>query len=264
MIRRWLRGLAGGNSEEPREAPRTGSDALPPPRSAVMGPEWQEPHLVEPPGCRSDRCPHCGETLSARPERSRKCPLCRAPIVVRTSPTDKAKLLMTEEQAAAYDESKESVSRFKRALKASEEVGIGRSQLVATLREMAWDGSETPNPIEAFLALSEAAAKRAGLGQDWATYSSIRSLQRLTAYMDGRDTLHYQQEWSVAELLQLRDSGARKVRILTSADDRTCPGCKQAARSSMSIDDAMATLPIPNACTSEEGCRCVWIDARYA
>jgi DNA-directed RNA polymerase subunit RPC12/RpoP len=45
-----------------------------------------------------DICPYCSTRLSKRPQRKAKCPHCRKFIFVRTRPTDRKRVLVTESQ----------------------------------------------------------------------------------------------------------------------------------------------------------------------
>jgi hypothetical protein len=49
-------------------------------------------------------CPYCDEGLDKRPQRKKKCPHCGKFIFVRTRPSDRKKVLVTEEQAQSVDE----------------------------------------------------------------------------------------------------------------------------------------------------------------
>jgi len=46
-----------------------------------------------------DLCPYCSKRLTKRPQRKAKCPYCGEFILVRTRPTDRKRVLVTESQA---------------------------------------------------------------------------------------------------------------------------------------------------------------------
>jgi ribosomal protein L37E len=56
------------------------------------------------PGNTQSICPYCGARLEKRPQRKKKCTSCGYFIYVRTRPSDRKKVLATEEQAQAIDE----------------------------------------------------------------------------------------------------------------------------------------------------------------
>lgn len=47
----------------------------------------------------NDICPHCSKPLTKRPQKKAKCPHCGEFILVRTRPTDRKRVLVTEDQA---------------------------------------------------------------------------------------------------------------------------------------------------------------------
>ncbi|MCX6844454.1 MAG: hypothetical protein NTX53_19505 [candidate division WOR-3 bacterium] len=55
-------------------------------------------------GCTEPVCPHCQQRLEMMPVRKKKCPSCGQFIYVRTRPADRAKVLVTEAQAAVIEQ----------------------------------------------------------------------------------------------------------------------------------------------------------------
>jgi predicted RNA-binding Zn-ribbon protein involved in translation (DUF1610 family) len=49
-------------------------------------------------------CPHCNQALQKKPGRKKKCPKCGQFIYVRTRPSDRQQVLVTESQAAQIEE----------------------------------------------------------------------------------------------------------------------------------------------------------------
>lgn len=49
-------------------------------------------------GTTTPECPSCSTSLKAFPKRKTKCPACSKPIYVRTRPSDRAKILVSEDQ----------------------------------------------------------------------------------------------------------------------------------------------------------------------
>lgn len=49
------------------------------------------------------RCPNCAHELKKRPRRRTKCPFCGQPMLVRTRPSDRVQVVVTEAGAAAID-----------------------------------------------------------------------------------------------------------------------------------------------------------------
>lgn len=63
-----------------------------------------------------------------------------------------------------------------------------------------------------------------------------------------------------AELLDLKQQGLyKRVRVISSKDNRTCQECANLNGKVFTIDEALEKMPLPNLCTSEEGwCRCTY------
>jgi hypothetical protein len=44
-------------------------------------------------------------------------------------------------------------------------------------------------------------------------------------------------------------------------DFSSCEACRSLHGTTLPVDEALSTLPIPNKCTSETGCRCQYLPA---
>lgn len=66
-------------------------------------------------------------------------------------------------------------------------------------------------------------------------------------------------EGALTTLRGYKASGITKVTILTCNDNHVCPQCAKLEGTVLTLKKAMEKLPIPNHCTSDDGCRC-----RYA
>ena len=78
---------------------------------------------------------------------------------------------------------------------------------------------------------------------------------------EAKDPKPYVAETARCELLELKKSGViSRVRINTRNDSFVCPACREASTRTYGLDEALKTMPIPNLCQSENGCRC-WYTA---
>jgi len=59
-------------------------------------------------------CPYCNAQLDSMPTRKKKCPSCGKFILVRTRPSDRQRVLVTEEGARQFEEEREGI-RIKKA-----------------------------------------------------------------------------------------------------------------------------------------------------
>lgn len=96
-------------------------------------------------------CPYCNSTLESFPKGKKMCPMCKKPILVRTTPLDKRRKLVTEAQAEEIDAEKAILRelkeldtparrQFEAARTASIEKtgGVGRKALLRELRNTKW------------------------------------------------------------------------------------------------------------------------------
>ena len=76
---------------------------------------------------------------------------------------------------------------------------------------------------------------------------------------EGKDPKPYYAKVSRHELLEIKEGGLyEKVRVQTCNDDHVCSACRELAKRTFTIEEALATLPVPNGCQSETGCRCFY------
>ncbi len=67
-------------------------------------PALNQKHDFEPVGNVDAVCPHCNQTLEKKPGRKKKCPYCSQFMYVRTRPSDRQQVLVTEAQAEQIKE----------------------------------------------------------------------------------------------------------------------------------------------------------------
>jgi hypothetical protein len=136
-------------------------------------------------------CPHCRQRLEKMPARKKKCPGCGEFIYVRTRPADRAKVLVTEAQAAVIEQqwidhhSEQENARLRR-LPGYEQA---RTQLLHSL-------SREPTEHEVVLELANRELTVHRAQQNWGLYrnaklqiaNELRTLDRteasLTAYLE--------------------------------------------------------------------------------
>ena len=232
----WQRILGRKSSEVQRPEPRSTPHALVPSTTIAR-------HFVEPPGARSGVCPNCQCALAVQPVRTRKCPQCRAIIVVRTNRADGAKLLLTEGQAADYDKVRREEARMNAAMRRAANIGIERSEFERRFREMAARAGSPPSPREVFWALAEEAVGAARRREDWWDVSRARWEQARLLCEEGADCMPLMREASKFQLLSLQQQGIKTVTLLSSQDDRVCDGCRAHDGRRMSISSTVGGKP---------------------
>jgi predicted RNA-binding Zn-ribbon protein involved in translation (DUF1610 family) len=182
-------------------------------------------------------CPYCGKTLDVKPTRKKKCPHCGRPIFVRQGN------LRTQEQAETDD-----------WLKRLEYLGVTRKDFDRHQQELAKQFGLKPvvNDTVWRILNSRIASTR--------SHQDLRLIYQEMAHLvetEGKDSKPYNVEARKHELLEIREGGFwNRATIQTANDDLVCPACRKLAKKTCSIDEALQTLPIPNLCQSERGCRC--------
>ncbi len=61
-------------------------------------------------------CPNCARSLDGMPTRKKKCPGCGKPMMVRTRPVDRARILVTEQGAREIDQQWTAIHAKQRAM----------------------------------------------------------------------------------------------------------------------------------------------------
>jgi uncharacterized Zn finger protein (UPF0148 family) len=204
------------------------------------------------------RCPYCGADLKVRPQRKKKCPACKRPIYVKSTPEDREKRLMTEVQAedaerrwSAYHERQKSISVL-------QTVGLAESDLE---RERAQGRATDSEAVVAILIRVAATAKK--LHERKMAYYQLASY----AEKEGRPFHEFLTEAVRCELLIYKQTPVvTTVEILTAGPANACAECDAQRGKVFSIDEALRTMPLPcPRCTrtllgARPGfCRCTWL-----
>jgi hypothetical protein len=205
-------------------------------------------------GTKLIRCPYCSEVLETAPKRKKKCPHCGRFIFVRQGE------LFTEASLKDYEAKQREEAAISSWLSRLAQFGV---------TQQAFDRHRK--------ALSKQFGFQAPVNDTvWRILNSLvrpsRSRQDLKAiylYManliieEGKDPKPYLAEAARHELLDLKESGVvSKVKVSTCNDDSVCSACRKLEKKTFTINEALAKMPIPNACQNPSGCRCWYIAAR--
>ena len=190
-------------------------------------------------------CPYCGFTLEPRPRRKKKCPHCGEPIFVRQGN------LLTQEQAEVGD-----------WLNRVEYLGVTRKDFDRNRQELAKQFGFTPSVNDTIWRVLNSLIVPGRSHQELRfVYQEMADL----VWKEGKDPKPYQAEAAKHELLEMKEGFDifENVRVTTTTcnDDLVCPACREFAKRTFTIDEALATLPVPNGCQSEERCRCTYVIA---
>lgn len=201
-------------------------------------------------------CPYCGVVIDPPPARSRKCPDCRERIVVRTRRSDGAKVLLTEADAADFDEQRKAEAARNDAIRKSSNIGATPEDFANAERTVAQKFG-TALPRDVFWQLANEFAVRAMKSNDWHALSMVYWQQARLLYEEGKPHLDLAREASKASLQRYAHDGfVKQVEILCNC----CELCERDAGRKMSVQDAMEQLPIPHEESANDGwCICLWV-----
>lgn len=171
-------------------------------------------------------CPYCQGDLPKRPTRKSRCPLCGETILVKYSPIDRVKRLITEAKAEeidrlwqAFAEGREQERRDRFGLEFSLSAGMDREEQLDALKAYVADSTNNIQLREQ-AALHLARAIEWDKGKPWALISYRLQLE----YLQGR--------------------GFR--RVVLRAGPSACRTCQQLNGSVLTIEDAISENPVPN------------------
>lgn len=182
-------------------------------------------------------CPYYKAAFRARTAPAIQCPKCSQTILVRKGS------LLTQEDADIEDWVKRveylgvTVSYFKEQWKtARKEMGQHPE-----LTDVAWR-------ILNNLLLTQRRDKSA-------VYLEMANIARI----EGKNPNPYLTEANREILLSFRaDQSVTKVKVQHVRDRLVCPTCLELEGKQWTIEEALSNPPIPDSCTSENGCRCYY------
>lgn len=193
----------------------------------------------EQPVTETGNCPYCNTVLDPKPKRKKKCPACGNSVYVRGG------ALITEEDLEVifsltrlehFGIDRERFDREREALS----VQLGRK---ASAADTLWRILNT--------LLSET--------DDEQTRGMIYRYMASNLQQEGKVNIELLRKSARQELLEIKEIAIFDyIRTSTVNDDLVCENCREVATQVFKLQDALAELPVPNRCTSEYGCRCVY------
>jgi len=208
-------------------------------------------HLIS-----ESKCPYCDTRLDPTPKKKRNCPSCGKVILVRTRPSDRQRVLVTEEEAKKIEEEWSKDQRIERYKRKLESYGIDEREYSKIERELTkkWGRATSAGDViwAAFNKVLQEAMKRS----DWQQMKVIYYGQARFLYEEGEEFFFIRQEAAKSELRSYQESGVKKVEILAAPD--SCDKCKALESKQMSIEQALKSLPIPVKDCANGFCRCLY------
>jgi len=205
------------------------------------------------------QCPYCQQELPKKPQRKSKCKFCKQFIYVKSTPTNREKRLMTEDQAKAADAEWSNYHQGRENVNILQAIGLTEADLQRAKKGVFSKKTDQ----QALWALLEKTAKKSpSLQQKKMAYYYMA----LISEKEGKEFHVYLTEAIRCELLRYKQSKIQDVKILTAGHGNACPTCEQQEGKVYSIKDALKQMPIPckDCTTTLTGekigfCRCSYI-----
>lgn len=191
------------------------------------------------------KCPYCNAILDPVPTRKKECPSCGKFIYVRTRPSDRQPILVTEEEAKSLD-----------ALK---NLNVSQKEYQNTEKELSKKYKTAPSQGDIVWAILNQRLLSAMKKNDWQEMKMLYWQQARLLYEQGKEFFRLLQEASRCELRNYQSSGVcKKVEILT-AGDQSCDKCNALNGKVFTIKNALETMPIPVKDCEKRWCRCCYV-----
>jgi DNA-directed RNA polymerase subunit RPC12/RpoP len=201
-------------------------------------------------------CPYCGASLEKVPQRKTKCPSCGHLIYVRTRPSDKEQLLVTEDMAKQIDSEWAALTDQRKYERVLRNAGIDAREYDTAKRELTKKFGEPPGPRDiVWGVLNNHLAVAAGR-KDWHNMKMLYFELAAILWEEGGDFFPILQEVRRCELRHYQSLGDKSVEILAGS----CEKCRPFNGKVLTIKEALDTMPVPvKECENENGwCRCMY------
>jgi len=201
-------------------------------------------------------CPYCKQVLKQIPQRKKQCPFCKKYIHVRTLPSTRKRILVTEDDARKIDWLK----RLGEYRVTEKDFEITKDQLSKKF------GQEPSNQDVLWSLFNQLIAKNIN---DFFTLKRIYYEMALYLNDLGKDFFPFLQISRKMELMNYKQNykhlGINKVQILTCGPG-SCMQCQSLHGKIFTIEEALEKMPIPvKTCTKTMGdgkkgfCKCCYV-----
>lgn len=187
-------------------------------------------------------CPYCKIELEQKPSRKKKCTSCEKYIYLRTSPSTRKKLLVTEDEAKDIDIEWEKQYLINKWKDTFQQYGITEKEYENYREELRKKWEREPNERDIAWSIFNKLL--------FLKHRDLHDLQMIYYQMalflneEGKDFFKILQQSSKTELLKMKKEGyIEKVKIMASDD--SCESCKKLNDKLLFIDEAIEKLPIP-------------------
>jgi uncharacterized Zn finger protein (UPF0148 family) len=197
------------------------------------------------------KCPNCDAVLKKEPTRKTNCTICGRPIYVKSTPLNKARRLMTEEQALQADAewaARAEQQNRERDLDLLRAVGIADTNLVG---DVLLNSDQWKNAVWA--------------GLRWAVNNGRELHKRKLAastLCSMAENLEARVRWAATvrdlELLDLAQRGCGRAEVRGGRRDATCTSCSRLMGTTVpTTGPKQSLLPPPDCPNLERGAGCL-------
>ncbi|PJA02487.1 hypothetical protein COX73_00525 [bacterium (Candidatus Gribaldobacteria) CG_4_10_14_0_2_um_filter_36_18] len=217
----------------------------------------------------SVQCPYCKKELLKFPTRKTRCSYCDNFIYVRTRPSDRQRILVTEKGIKELKKEWEkyrAAAEFKRNLEGSD-LGFTEEKYLKVKESLTQRFNFIPSEGDILWGMSNRLLEEAMKIGDWHSMKMIYFEQALFLHQSGKDCFKLLQEAAKCELRGYQQSDVvKKVEILT-VGNQSCLVCQKLLGKILTIEEAFRDMPIPvkdcshkiNPEASTGWCRCCYI-----
>jgi hypothetical protein len=196
------------------------------------------------------RCPYCHARLDTAPKAKKMCPSCGKFIFVRTRPSDRQRVLMTEQEA-------KNIGRLPYWKTILSSFGVDEKEYLEIVGELNRRFGRSPSVGDIVWAASNKKLEEAMKRGDWHQMEMIYYNQALFLCAESREFFDVLQEAAKCRLRYYGQSKVGRVEIMTLQD--SCDKCKTWGSKQISIEEALNSLPIPVKDCGNGFCRCHYL-----
>lgn len=187
-------------------------------------------------------CPYCNVILDTTPKRKKSCTNCGNQIYIR-----KGKLMVE------FDALREDWLTYLTPL------NISKKHFDDATSQLTQQFGRPPGFYDVVWRLLNNLVATSRSFSD--VENAYREMARVASF-EQKDPSPYLAQALMTSLKAMKIRGVKQVIISCYAGDpdfSTCEACRSLYGKKLTLDEALATLPIPNKCTNDTGCRCEYM-----
>lgn len=210
-------------------------------------------------------CPYCGSTLKKLPQRKAKCPFCGNFMYVRTLPTTRKRVVVTESHAKSTDNEWANLQGRQKWLQSLSSYGISETDYEREKGQLSKKFGHEAKDRDVIWSLFN---RLITTKRDLHILKMIHYEMALFLDEENRDFKPLLEQAAKMDLLYYKQLNVLKVEILSAGAGNSCEACQKQHGKVYTIEEALRLMPIPyKDCTrtlnsERKGfCRCKYVAA---